>query len=599
MSDEFHYEEEEFEAQFNGSTVLRIMKLALKHWPLFVGFILLIMLTSIGDALGTYLLKRVIDEGVVARNMELLIKLMVYYGVILISMAGTVLGFIVCAGYLAEHIQYDLRKKLFGHLQTLSFSYYDKTPVGWIMSRVTSDTTKIADLSSWMLVDSIWAVTNIIASVYFMLKMSPRLTLIILVTLPILVYIGAVFKKYIITEFRKSRRINSKITGAYNENITGVRVVKALVREEKNLGLFQNLTGSMFKASYRAAWLSAMFMPVVQVISALALGAVLWYAGTPKLAGGMTVGTIKAFVGYITFMMWPISDIARVYAHMQNSIAGAERVFSLLDEEPQIVNRSGAVHLGHYEGDVRFEHVEFYYEEDKPVLKEFDLHVKAGETIALVGSTGGGKSTIVNLVCRFYEPKGGRILLDGEDYTSYTLESIQSRLGVVLQTPHLFSGTIRENIRYGNLNATDDQVYTAAKLAYADEFIKNFDKGYDEDVGEGGVLLSYGQKQLLSIARALISDPDIIVMDEATSAIDTITESLIQRAILNLTNRCTSFIIAHRLSTIRSAHRILVIERGRIAEGGTHAELMAARGHYFDLFSKQFWQEEETKLVGA
>jgi ATP-binding cassette subfamily B protein len=314
--------------------------------------------------------------------------------------------------------------------------------------------------------------------------------------------------------------------------------------------------------------------------------------------GNLTIGGIQAFIMYVTFMLWPIQELARVYAEMQQSIASAERVFSLIDSEADIVDRPGAIEMDSIAGDIVFDHVEFYYEEDNPVLRDFNLTVKQGETLALVGPTGAGKSTIVNLLARFYEPKGGQIVMAGHDYQDLTLHSIQSRIGVVLQTPHLFSGTIRENIRYGRLDASAEDIEEAAKLAGAHDFIITLGNSYDEEVGEGGNLLSVGQKQLISLARAVLAKPEVFIMDEATSSVDTLTEALIQKGMETLMANCTSFVIAHRLSTIKQADRILVIDDGRIAEVGTHAELIRARGHYYDLYTKQFREQHETVYTG-
>jgi len=345
----------------------------------------------------------------------------------------------------------------------------------------------------------------------------------------------------------------------------------------------------MYHSSYRAAWLSALFLPSVQLISALAVAAVVWFGGRQVQLGGLTIGGIQAFVSYITFMMWPVQDIARVFAEMQQAIASAERMFSLIDSQPQIQDRPKAIDPGTIKGDIIFDHVTFRYEEDdKPVLNDFSLHVKRGETIALVGPTGGGKSTIVNLLCRFYEPQSGRIFIGGRDYTSLSLQAIQSRIGVVLQTPHLFSGTITENLRYGRLDATDEEIVQATKIIGAYDFIMHFEKGFKTEVGEGGNLLSVGQKQLLSLARAVLANPEIFVMDEATSSVDTLTEALIQKGMQTLLDTTTSFVIAHRLSTIKKADRILVIEDGKIAEMGTHSELLRIRGKYHQLYTKQF-----------
>ncbi len=587
------FEEEEFTTRFNGHTVIRILSLATAHWPWLAGFLIFIATVSILGSYFTYLGKRIVDEAILAGDSGALIHLVTVYASLLLFQALCVFGFIYAAGILGERIRYDLRKKMFDHLQELSFSYFDRTPVGWIMSRVTSDSHRIADLATWGLLDVTWGVMNISAAVYFMIVINWKLALLVFTIIPVLIVIASLFQKKIIVEYRRVRRLNSRITGAYNENITGVRVVKALCREEENLREFSDLTDKMYQAAYRAAWLSALFLPVVQLISAVGLGAIAWYGGWQVQAGGMTIGGIQAFVSYLTFMLWPVQDIARVYAEMQHTIASAERVFSLIDAVPEVADRPGAIDPGTIRGDIEFDHVDFYYEEDKPVLRDFTLHVKQGETIALVGPTGGGKSTIVNLLCRFYEPKRGVIRIGGQDYTRLTLHAIQSRIGVVLQTPHLFSGTIRENIRYGRLDATDEEIEQAARMAGAHEFIMKLEKGYDEEVGEGGNLLSVGQKQLVSLARAILAQPEIFVMDEATSSVDTLTETLIQKGMEQLMEGRTSFIIAHRLSTVRRADRILVIENGRITEMGTHEELLRARGHYYRLYTKQFRRELE------
>ena len=587
------YEEEEFTTQFNGRTLLRILAQVKPYWPWVVGFLLTIALVSALDSYFTFLSKRIVDEGILSNDRAALMRIVTIYGLLIFVQALMVFGFIYLAGVLGERVRYDLRKKMFNHLQELSLSYFDRTPVGWIISRVTSDSDRVAELVTWGLLDVTWAVMNIGSSIYFMLVINWRLALLVFVVVPILVVVASQFKKKILVEYRRVRKINSKITGAYNENITGVRVIKALGREEANLDEFSQLTGEMYRAGFRAAWLSALFLPVVQIISALAVGGIAWYGGWQVTQGSMTIGGIQAFISYVTFMLWPVQDLARVYAELQHAIASAERIFALIDAVPAVADRPGATDPGTIQGDILFDHVDFAYEADKPVLQDFNLHVKQGETIALVGPTGGGKSTIVNLLCRFYEPTGGRILIGGRDYTEFSLHAIQSRIGMVLQTPHLFSGTIRENIRYGRLEATDDEIEQAARMAGAHDFIAEMEKGYDEQVGEGGTLLSVGQKQLISLARAILADPEIFIMDEATSSVDTLTEDLIQQGMETLLQGRTSFIIAHRLSTIKRADRILVIENGRIAEMGTHAELLRARGHYYRLYTRQFRREME------
>ncbi|MCI0396770.1 MAG: ABC transporter ATP-binding protein/permease [Chloroflexi bacterium] len=594
----YEFEEEEFTTQFNGRTLLRVLAQARPHWPKAAGFLVFITAVSLTDSTATYLGKQIIDQGIIPGDREALVRLVGLYCGLYAVQAVCVFGFIYLAGLLGERVQYDLRQKMFDQLQRLSFSYFDRTAVGWIMSRVTSDAQRIAELVSWGILDTVWGITRIIAAFFFMSLINWKLALIVMLIIPILLVVAAEFKKRILVEYRQVRRMNSRITGAYNENITGVRVAKALVREERNLEEFSELTGAMYRAGFRAAWLSALFLPVVQLISAVGIGAIAWYGGWQVQIGGMTIGGIQAFVAYVTFMIWPIEEMARVYAEMQQAIASAERVFSLIDAVPEIVDRPDAVEVDSIRGDVIFDHVEFYYEADKPVLRDFSLRVRQGETIALVGPTGAGKSTIVNLVARFYEPKRGRILMAGRDYRELTLHSIQSRIGMVLQTPHLFSGTIRENIRYGRLDASDAEIEEAAGVAGAHDFITTLEHGYDEEVGEGGNLLSVGQKQLVSLARAVLARPEIFIMDEATSSVDTLTEALIQRGMEALLRDCTSFVIAHRLSTIKRADRILVIEAGRIAEMGSHAELIRARGHYYDLYTRQFREQREAALNG-
>ena len=593
MEDFSEFQEEEFSTTFNGRTILRILAQLKPHWLWVLGFLFMISLVSALDSYFTYLNKEIIDRGVGGRDLTIIFNIMVQYGALLLVQAAGVFSFIYLTGVLGERVRYDLRKKMFGHLQDLSLSYYNRTPVGWIISRVTSDSDRVAELVTWGMLDTTWGIMNIITAGFFMVLINWRLALIVGVAIPVLVVVASWFQKKIIKEYRQVRKINSKITGAYNENITGVRVVKSLGREEANLREFGGLTGEMYRAGYRAAWLSAMFLPVVQLITAVVLGAIIWFGGLETQAGGMTIGGISAFVSYVTFMLFPIQEMARVYAELQHAVASAERIFSLIDAVPTVVDLESAKDPGTLKGDIVFEDVSFAYDDapEEEILKGFNLRVKQGETVALVGPTGGGKSTIVNLLCRFFEPTRGRVLIGGTDYKQYSLQSIQSRIGVVLQTPHLFSGSVRENIRYGRLEASDAEIEEAAKLAGAHDFIVELDKGYAAEVGEGGNLLSVGQKQLISLARAVLANPEIFVMDEATSSVDTLTEALIQRGMEVMMKGRTSFIIAHRLSTIKRANRILVIEDGQITESGTHAELLRQGGHYYHLYTQQFRAE--------
>jgi ATP-binding cassette subfamily B protein len=596
MSDELiELEEEEFTSQLTMPVLKRIGTLLKPHWKWVLGFFICIALVSGLDAYFTYVSKQFIDEGITLGNKDRLMELATIYGGLIVIQAGAVFTFIYLAGVLGERIQYDLRKMLFNHLQELSLSYYAQNAVGRMIARVTSDTGRVSDLLTWGIVDTTWAVMNITSSTVFMLIINWRLALIVFTIIPFMMWIAVEFRKRILEQFRVSRRANSKITGAFNENFQGTRVVKALGREDENTREFQGLTSTMYRASYRAAWLSALFLPTVQLIAALALGFIVGYGGLQIDLGLMTIGGIQAFVSYLTFMMWPIQDLARVYSEMQHSIASAERIFKLVDTPPEVHNRPDAVEAKTLLGEIEFDHVDFFYEDRKPVLIDFTLKVNPGEMIALVGPTGGGKSTIVNLLCRFYEPCNGVIRIHGSDYMDYKLESIHNKIGIVLQTPHLFSGTVRENIRYGRLEASDADVEEAAKIAGAHDFIVTLEKGYEQNVGESGNLLSVGQKQLISLARAALARPELFIMDEATSSVDTLTEARIQKGMEALMEGRTSFVIAHRLSTIRRANRILVIENGKIAEQGTHAELLRQRGHYYRLYTQQFRHELEVQ----
>ena len=591
----YHELEEKEYGKLTGNIFKRLLSVLKPHWKAVLGFLLCIALVSGIDSYTTFLSKRIIDDGIIAGSRETIVRTIILYGTVILSQAVFTFGFIYLVGILAERVRYDLRKSMFNHLQQLSLSYFSQTPVGWIMARLTSDTERLSDLMTWGILDSTWAVINISTSAVFMFIINPKLALIVLFMLPILILVAFRFRTTILYHYRRARKMNSRITGAFNEGITGVRVIKALSREDDNLEEFSELTDGMYQASFKAAWLSALFLPTVQIISAIGLGIILWRGGSQVQVGTMTIGGIQAFVSYITFIMWPIQDLARVYAHMQNAVASAERIFSLIDTEPDVKNRSNTIDTETIAGDIRFDNVHFYYEENDPVIRGLDFLIKQGEMVALVGPTGGGKTTIVNLLCRFYEPTAGTIYFNDVNYLDMKLQDIQSRIGIVLQTPHLFSGNIRENIRYGRLNATDDDIEEAAMLAGAHDFIERFEHKYDQDVGEGGNLLSVGQKQLISIARAILANPELFIMDEATSSVDTLTEALIQRGMERLMENRTSFVIAHRLSTIKRADRIMVIENGQVAEMGTHKELIRKQGKYYNLYTQQFRQELESQ----
>ena len=532
----------------------------------------------------------------------------VYLGLLLIQVAA-IFYFLYLGGKIEVGVCYTIRRRAFRKLQELPFSYYDRMPVGYLMSRMTSDTQRLAETIGWSLLDLAWGVVLILVGGVTMFLLDWKMTLVVLLVMPPLAVISWWFQQKILHSYRAVRKTNSKITGAFNEGIMGAKTTKTLVREEMNMEEFTALTHEMKRSSVRAASLSALYLPIVVSLGSIATAYALWRGGQAVVIGGMTLGVLQVFVNYTVQFFEPIRNIAGVFAEMQSAQAAAERVLTLLETEPDIVDSPEveakfgdnfhpkkenwpALH-----GDVEFCHVDFQYKEGEKVLEDFNLKINAGETIALVGPTGAGKSTVVNLICRFYEPTGGEIRIDGVNYKERSQLWLQSNLGYVLQEPRLFSGTIRDNIRYAKLDATDEEIENAARMVNAEPFILRMEKGYDTDVGEGGSRLSTGEKQLISFARAILADPRIFVLDEATSSVDTQTEQIIQRAIQKVLTGRTSFIIAHRLSTIRTADRILVIDDGKIKEMGTHQELLRKKGAYYSLYTNQFQEEQAMEIL--
>lgn len=509
--------------------------------------------------------------------------------------AGLAYGFCLGAGHLESHLTADVRHSAFEKLQTMSFSYFDKMSVGYLLSRLTSDIARTMETISWSCIDVGFGVMSILAAMIGMFLVNPKLATIIMATVPPLAIVSVVFQRKILKHQRETRRLNSMITSAFNEGITGAATTKTLVREELNFQEFTATTKNMCSASFRASMVSAMYLPVASLLISVATAVVLYQGGVDVTKGFITIGELNFFINIGNMMFEPIRTFAAIFAEFQSSQAAAERVADVLQAQPEITDSAevtakyGDLFEGKREnwepvqGRVEFRNVSFRYGAE-PVLTDFNLKINAGETIALVGETGSGKSTIVNLLCRFYEPQEGQILIDGRDIRERSQLWLQSALGYVLQAPHLFSGTIRDNIRYGRLDASEEDIRRAAEMVGADRFIEGLKDGYDTEVGEGGGLLSTGQKQLISFARAILADPKIFVLDEATSSIDTESEMQIQAAIETMLSTRTSFVVAHRLSTIRNADRILVIDGGKILEQGNHQELMAKKGRYYELY---------------
>jgi ATP-binding cassette subfamily B protein len=611
LRDEEHFSSKKIDWQV-WSKIFSLMK-PLKKYVIW-GLVVVALLAS-ADVVYPYITKYAIDD-LIRPNISVveaggdpdfskLNILIILFTSFMLVQATSVYLFIIIAGRIQTELAFNIRKKAFNHLQELPFSYYDRTRVGWIMARMTSDSRNLSEILSWGFIDLAWGLFLIIILTVFMFVINFKLALTVLAVLPILVVVSIFFRKYILKAYRSIRKVNSKITGAYNEGITGAITTKTLVLEDENYDEFDALTLDMRTQSIKAHILQGLYFPSMLFIISIGVAMVYLVGGNmvidPMIA--LEIGTLYLFTNYVWQFFEPVNNVANIYARFQQAQASAERIVSLIETELEIkdsddvIEKYGTVFdykTENFEpliGDVEFKNVDFKYNVGEKVLSNFNLKVKAGQTIALVGHTGAGKTTIINLISRFYEPTAGQIIIDGKDYKDRSIGWLHSNLGYVLQTPHLFSGSVMENIRYGKLNATDEEVIAAAKAVEAHDFIMKFEKGYETECGEGGSRLSVGQKQLVSFARAILSDPKILILDEATSSVDTETEQAIQIAIHKLLEGRTSFIVAHRLSTIVQSDRILVLENGEIIEEGTHQGLIEAKGYYYKLYTNQYSED--------
>ena len=596
-----HFEEEEYtETKFDAFIWKRILSYMkpLKKYAIIA--VMAATVLAVADITYPLINRYGIDTIIETGDLSKLPWFVGMYLIFMVVLATMVFTFIYMAGKIQNQLAYSIREHAFKKLQSLPFSYYDRTPVGWIMARMTSDSRNLSDILSWGLIDLTWSGLMMIGLIVVMLIINFKLALITLTVLPVLVFLSLYFRKRILKAYRQIRKQNSKITGAFNEGIGGAKTTKTLVLEESNYRDFDRMTSNMKRHSVKAAVFAGLYFPSILFVASIATALVFYYGGMDVSNEVISVGILYVFISYVGQFFEPIMQLANILARFQQAQASGERILSLIDAEnditdtDEVLEKYGTMSNPKKEnwellhGDVTFDHVSFKYKKGEQVLKDFNLEVKRGQSIALVGHTGAGKSTIVNLICRFYEPTEGRILIDGVDYKDRSIGWLHDSLGYVLQSPHLFSGTIMENIRYGRLEATDEEVIKAAKMVEADDFIITFEEGYQTEVGEGGSRLSVGQKQLISFARALVANPSILILDEATSSVDTNTEKSIQHAIETVMEGRTTFIIAHRLSTIVNSDVILVLENGQIIEQGTHDELIAQGNHYYKLYTNQF-----------
>jgi len=528
----------------------------------------------------------------------------------IIGLTG-LLNYISCKHAMSTEVRVnrDLRNAAFSHLQTLSFSYFNQNSVGYIHARVISDTSRIGSLVSWSLMDSVWHLSYLVGAVIIMLIVNFRLAILVIAILPLIILLFSVFQTKLIRVNREVRELNSKITSDFNEGITGAKTIKTLVIEDKMVKDFVSDTGAMRKKSVRVAHLRGMFSATLNMASSLALAIVLWRGG---YIAESEVGTFSMFMSYAQGMMEPVRWIIDAISDLITTQVNIERFSRLMETKSDVTDTDEVIakygdsfnpkkeNWEDIKGDIEFKDVDFMYPDgDEYVLENFNLKIPFGSNIAIVGETGAGKSTLVNLVCRFFEPTKGQVLIDGRDARERSQLWLHSAIGYVLQTPHLFSGTVRENLLYGNPNATEEQIDRALKLVSAEEVVKKMEKGLDSDVGEGGDMLSTGEKQLISFARAILADPRILVLDEATASVDTLTEQKIQSAIETIIKGRTSLVIAHRLSTVKNADLILVVRDGKIIERGRHEELLKARGHYYNLYTRQYEDEATSSAFAA
>ena len=576
------------DGKIQGRILLRLFRFVLPYWPRLVAALLLMVVTTAAGLLVPYLIRVIIDVNIVQRDMAGLSRNGLLLASAMLATYVAAAGQMYILSILGQRVLYDVRGRLFEHLQRLSVAYHDNHIVGVTVSRVMNDVAVINNLLSEGLVTLIGDTILLAGTIGVMLAMDVRLALVTFTILPVMAVATILFSRRAKVAFRDTREKVANLVGNLAENIGGMRVIQSYAQEEKSQQQFEVSNRENRRAHVKAMSLSFIFLPTIDVLGVAATCIVLAAGGLMALGGTVTIGVIVAFMSYVSRFFVPIREMSQLFTTLQSASAGGERVLELLDSRPVVADRPGAVELTHVEGRIEFRDVRFAYANNVEVLHGIDLVAEPGETIAIVGPTGAGKSTITNLVCRFYEISSGTVLIDGRDIRDITASSLHRHMGYVSQDPILFPGTIAENIAYGLDQVPQETIEAAARSAEAHGFIANLEQGYRTRVFEGGVNLSTGQRQLISIARAMLVDPRILIMDEATSSVDTLTEALIQRALDQLLSDRTAIVVAHRLTTVRNADRIYVITDGRIHESGTHEELMSESTMYRGLYEKQF-----------